>query len=324
MLSAEQKEARRKGIGGSDVASVLSLPPFGCVLKLWFDKTGVPQDFEELNPNMERGIYLEDIACEIYRKKSGNTIKRMGQRHHSKLHYMLANIDREIVSVTQDGTGVLEVKCPNKESFLRMKTEGIPEAYLLQGQHYMYVTEKSWMHYMIFCADLWKEDIVPVDRDDALIKLILDSEAHFWNLVTNRIKPDRLDYGDSRCKKCDWRLACWKEEWDEDSFDYEQYDDGYKDNEEEEFVEAMREHKENASIATSANKLADESKKRIIKLIGKDHDKQRTPSGKVAYKWETKEFVNTKAMMKDHPDIVKKYKYKSGSKPFRFYPTKGD
>jgi putative phage-type endonuclease len=322
MLTQEQKEARRKGIGGSDVASVLGLPPYGCSLRLWFDKTGVPQDFEELNPNMERGIYLEDIAVEIYQKKTGNVVETQGQIGHKGREYMLANVDRMIVGEGQAGEyKVLEVKCPNKESYLRMKADGIPEAYILQGQHYMYVTGATSMEYAIFCADMWEMQIIEVDKDEKLIQLILDSEDHFWKLVQNGPKPDRLDYGDSRCKKCDWRLACWKSEWEEQDFNYDSKDDDYEEEDDVNFIDLFREHTENVSIAKQAEALKDDSKSRLEKLVG-DRKKVKCEAGKVCFKWETKNYVNTKALEKDHPDIVKKYRYESGSKPLRFYPKK--
>jgi putative phage-type endonuclease len=331
LLTGQQKEERRKGIGGSDVQSVLGLPPYGCSLRLWFDKTGVKPDFEELNPNMERGIYLEDIAVEIYKKKTGNDVVIQSQVSHNERPYMLANVDRMIIKdgikfedscgVINGTIGVLEIKCPNKESYLRMKTEGIPEAYLLQGQHYLYVTNAKWMHYAIFCADMWEMQIVPVERDDKLIQLILDSEDHFWKLVQNGPKPDRLDYGDSRCKKCNWRLTCWKEEWEEQDFNYDSKDDDYEEEDDVDFIDAFREHAENVFIAKEAETLKEESKAKLERLVG-DRKKVKCEAGKACFKWEVKNYIDTTRMKTEHPDIVEKYQYESGSKVFRFYPRK--
>lgn len=326
MLTEKQKKERRKGIGGSDVASVLSLPPYGCGKRLWLDKTGVESDFNELNPNMERGIYLEDIVCQLYFEKSGNVIEKQGQTHSTERPHMMANVDRVITHLdgkylSLDKQGVLEVKCPNKESFLRMLTDGIPEAYILQGQHYMYVTGTKWMEYAIFCADMWKLEIIRVERDDKLIQLILDSEDHFWKIVQNGPMPDRLDYGDSRCKKCDWRLACWKEEWEEQDFNYDSKDDEYELEEDVNFIDLFHEHAENVRIYKQAEKLRDDSRKKLEALVG-DRKKVRCEGGKICFKWEVKNYINTKQMEQDHPDIVKKYRYDSGSKPFRFYTRK--
>jgi putative phage-type endonuclease len=322
MLSKEQKEIRRKGIGGSDVASVLGLPPYGCSLKLWFDKTGVEADFEEMNPNMERGIYLEDIAVDFYTRLSGNVVTNIGQTTDDDRPYMMANVDRMIKQKPgMSGQGVLEVKCPSKESFLRMLTDGIPEAYILQGQHYMYVTGADWMEYAIFCADMWKMEIIHVDRDEKLIQLILDSEDHFWKLVQNGPKPERLDFGDSRCKKCDWRLACWKALWEEDAFNYESKDSEYEEDATDELAELFEEHRENVAIAKSAEALKEETKKKLETMVG-DRRKVQCSGGKICFKWETKKYINTKKMELEHSELVESYRYESGSKPFRFYPRK--
>ncbi len=323
VLTEEEKQARRKGIGGSDVSSVLGLKPYGCALRLWFDKTGAKQDFEEMNPNMERGIYLEDIVCELYKIQSGNLVNKVGQRHHDELSFMLANVDRMITPKGEsDKVGVLEVKCPNKESFLRMKTDGIPEAYILQGQHYMYVTNTTWMEYAVFCADMWMLEIIPIERDDSLVELILTAGKHFWKLVQSKEQPDRLEYGDSRCKKCNWRLHCWKAEWEENDFDYESKEDEYEQVDGDEFHDTFEEHKENVAIAKQADELVEESKKRLMGIVG-EKKKVRCDNGKICFRWEKKSYINMKKLELDHPDLVKKYRYDSGSKPFRFYPKKG-
>lgn len=324
MLTPEQKEARRKGIGGSDVASVFGLEPYGCKLKLFHDKTGVKADFDDINPNMERGIMLESIAVDVYEQKSGNTVIRTKEHFKDKVYpHMLANVDGKVVLADENGedvAGILEVKCPSRDSYYRMKREGIPDSYILQGQHYMYVIGAYAMEYAIFCADVWDMEIVPVERDEVLINKIIDQEKLFWLAVEKNLAPDRLAYGDSRCKTCDWRLHCWKEEWNELDFEYIKAMD-YEEIEDPEFEGVLIEHKENLALAKRAEALVEKTKRSIITHMG-DRHKVQLGTGKVSFKWEKKTYYNTKKLFKEHPDLAKEYAYENGNQSLRFYPTK--
>jgi putative phage-type endonuclease len=322
MLTEEQKKARKKGIGGSDVASVLNIPPYGCSRMLFYDKRNYTEDFDDVNPNMERGIYLEDIACVIYAKQSGNKVRRRKAMASKKHPFMFSNIDRDINDPTlaQALGGVLEVKCPNRDSFLRIKRLGIPEYYLLQGQHYLSVNDKTWMDYAIFCADLWKMEIIRVERDEELIAMIIEAEEHFWKIKENGPIPDRLELGDKCCKGCNWRLTCWGEMWEDTGDEFEDSKD-YEDFEDPEFVEVAGEHKDNIGLLKLATENADATKKKLMDIVG-DREKVICPSGKVCFKWEKKTLLDTKKLKKEEPDMAKKYQYETGSKPFRFYPSK--
>jgi putative phage-type endonuclease len=321
LLTPEQKEARRKGIGGSDVSSVFGLEPYGCKLKLYHDKTGVKPDFDDVNPNMQRGIILEDIAVGFYEHKSGHTVHRTKEHFQDKVYpWMLANVDGK-VTFADAVSGILEVKCPSRDSFYRMKREGISDAYILQGQHYMYVTKAEAMEYAIFCADAWDMEIVPVERDDNLINKIIEQEKAFWENVTNRVSPERLDYGDSRCKMCDWRVTCWKDEWNEVDFEFIKNSEYEELIDEPEFDMTLIEHKDNLALAKRAEALVEKTKRAIITHMGARHKVQSTV-GKVSFKWEKKTYYNTKKLFKDHPNMAIDYAYENGSQSLRFYPTK--
>src|ERR1700744_2385168 len=104
-------EERRKGIGGSDVASVLNAG-YGCRRRLHYDKTGVPPDFgrpEDEISILERGTELEDIIAEKYSRKTGRKIRRMPTRVSRDNAYMRVNVDRVILNDDR-GPGVLECK----------------------------------------------------------------------------------------------------------------------------------------------------------------------------------------------------------------------
>jgi len=315
---------RRKGIGGSDVADVLSLEPYGCAARLFDDKRNLPPDFLPIfNADMERGTRLESIAIEIYAKQSGNEITNQ-KLPKSKYNFMLGNVDGLILKPDCKDVGVLEIKCPNRDSYTRIKKLGLPESYILQMQHYLCRAKATWGEWGIFCADKWEMLILPVARDEELINLILEREERFWRHVENGPRPDRLEWGDKRCKSCCYRLSCWKNEWVEYKEDASQdTEDEYIEDNDKEFVEACKAHSESGAILEEAQEVFDSSREKLFKLVG-DRERVKCREAKIIYARQVTKRVNLKEMKSAYPDLVNKYEYESISRPFRFYNLKGD
>ena len=68
-MTTEEREQfladRLSGIGGSDVADVLSLEPWGCARRLYYEKRQVPPDYadESKEALFERGHVLEPLVA---------------------------------------------------------------------------------------------------------------------------------------------------------------------------------------------------------------------------------------------------------------------
>lgn len=329
----EWHEARLKGIGGSEVSSVLSLPPYGCSRKLWYEKRETPPDFKpEINPAMQRGMWLEDIVREIYSRQALNRVDEVPAFASKEHSFMLGNIDGIISRPIKNDaggmlsgydlsdTGILEIKCPGIHNYKQITRNGIPESYLLQGAHYMYVADKQWMEYAIFCADMWELLVVPVKRDEELIKMIIEEEERFWIQVENGPTPERLEQGDKRCKKCNYKLTCWQELWKDDD-EPEGVEDDYETLETEEFTTAFREHTESKELLSQAKEVFEESKTKLIDVIG-EKEMVKCDLGKLQHKWQSANRLDTTKLKKDKPELYKEYTYKSGSNTFRVYPRK--
>ena len=318
---------RKKGVGGSDVQDVLSLAPYGCAARLFDEKRSVAPDFDvPRNPNMERGVMLEDIVCEIYAQKTGDKLTKSPALKSKEYSFMLGNVDRFIEMKEPKieglhGNGILEVKCPNRDNFLRIKRLGLPESYILQLQHYMYVADKRWAVWAIFCADLWELLPISVTRDDELIQMVIEEEEKFWRMVEIGPRPERLALGDKRCKKCCRRISCWKELW-KDEDEPEGVEDDYEELNTEEFVDAFNEHIESKDMVKDTEVIFEKSKQKLIDIIG-EKSLVKCSSGKLRYKWEEKTYVDSKRLKAEKLEVYKEYSNKSGSIVFRFYPKKG-
>ena len=91
-----QLSYRRRGIGGSDVASIFGVSPFRTARDLYYDKLNIVS-VEEDEGNwvaMEMGNLLEPLVAKIFGKKTGYKfyqIKKMF--YHPHYPFMLADLD---------------------------------------------------------------------------------------------------------------------------------------------------------------------------------------------------------------------------------------
>jgi len=185
-------ETRRKGIGGSDVGAILGVDPWKDSYDVWLDKMGLSDDSQVETADMKRGKVLEDIVAKIYKELTGRPMAAPSQlmRHPEKAHF-IANPDRIIFDDDKNETGVLEIKCPRASTFRKIQREGLPQKYVLQIQHYLYVLDLSWGSFAIFSAELWEMEYWDIERDDELIQLVVPKLDAFWNLVETGTPPDR-------------------------------------------------------------------------------------------------------------------------------------
>lgn len=154
-------QARRAGLGGSDIAAMLGQSPYRTPLALWMDKTGRAPDAPPDDATAERmhwGTVLEDVVARHYADTNGRRIQRLNTMlRHPACSIALANIDRAVVL---DGsrarwdadTGrvlgaerILEVKtahalAQNGAEWGAPGTDEVPQAYYLQCLWYLGIT----------------------------------------------------------------------------------------------------------------------------------------------------------------------------------------
>ena len=67
----EWLEYRKKGIGGSEIASILGVSPFSNAYKVWLDKTDKSEKGNFDNQAMYWGRRLEDIVAQEFTERTG-------------------------------------------------------------------------------------------------------------------------------------------------------------------------------------------------------------------------------------------------------------
>ena len=184
---------RKRGIGSSDAAAAVGLNPYKSQLELWLEKTGRDGLLPKIDPLDEEspaywGNILEHIVAAHYTKRSGNRVRRINavlQHPDPKLHWMLANVDREVIGTTD--VQILECKTAGINGS-RLWKEGVPEYVQLQVQHQLVVTGKAAADVAVLLGGQHLE-IHRIHRDEALIARLIQLEAAFWRYVETDTPP---------------------------------------------------------------------------------------------------------------------------------------
>ena len=120
---AASMKYRSKGIGGSDVASVLGISKWKSPVQLWMEKTGRAESAPD-NNTFRRGRALEPIVLDEYTAQTGLALKHV---EPIIAGCFIASID----AMTADGLRVVDAKTTTR------MFDGIPLYYETQLQWYM-------------------------------------------------------------------------------------------------------------------------------------------------------------------------------------------
>lgn len=188
MTHDEWLEARRIGIGGSDVSAIMGLNAYKSPLSVYLEKIGESPLEDTTSEAAFWGTQLEDVIARHYAETNGVKIRR---NNHILIHpeypWMIANIDREAFSDIRGHYGV-EVKTAGLRNSYLWDDGNVPVPYVLQMQHYMAVT--GWDVFVcpaLIGGQQYIEREIP--RDEAIIATLIEAEGEFWDKVQRRIPP---------------------------------------------------------------------------------------------------------------------------------------
>lgn len=136
------KEARRKGIGGSDAAAILGLSPWKSAMDVWLEKMDLATEVTDPSRTflLTLGTELEPVIAKLYSQETGRQLyKPMAPYVHPKYPVLRGNPDRLVV----DGLRGVELKTENQftNQFGEPGTDEVPFHYLVQCAHYMAVCD---------------------------------------------------------------------------------------------------------------------------------------------------------------------------------------
>lgn len=171
--SDEWLEARRGGIGGSDVAAVVGANPWRTPLEVWLDKTGQMPREGKTNERMGWGHRLEPVIREHYAAQRQRTWV-------DEVPGVLAHPSVTIAQASLDGL----VNAESGQWGLEVKTTGQtwdrpPDMYLLQVTWYMAVTGLPKFDIAVLSRGQEYSEFT-VERDDRLCDDLLGYADEWW------------------------------------------------------------------------------------------------------------------------------------------------
>lgn len=287
---------KQKGLGGSDVATILGLNPYKTPFTLWLEKTGQIEPPVLNNEYIEWGNILEPVIREKFAKETGFEVY---ENHWVMLHethdFMVANIDGEVIDPQFAGEkGVLEIKTAGE----RMRDQwenGPPHHYMLQLQHYLAVLDYSYGYIAVLIGGSTFKYYL-VERDDYVIDNLIQAEMEFMQMVEDRVAPEISGH------KADSDYLA--ETFPEDNGEIGELNNALE-------INALNYF----SLQQQIKVLQEEADylKNLIKLEMKDFRILKSDNIRVNMPTIKKVSFNAKEFEKDHPELYEKYKNKESS-----------
>lgn len=190
----EWLQERRSGIGGSDAPAILGVSKWSTPYRVWQEKRGELVATPE-NWSMRWGTAIEPMLRQAYSDLTGRDVMMPPTPHHIIRHpkypFMIATPD----GGTADER-LVEIKTSKSSDGWGMPgTDEIPQAYLIQVQHYLCVT--GWRVADVVLGIYGSEPaIYHVEADDELHELLIDAETQFWKCVETGEPPEPTSYAD--------------------------------------------------------------------------------------------------------------------------------
>lgn len=295
MSREEWLAARRNGVGGSEAAAIMGASPWATALSIYVDKIGQAPEKDETEA-MRQGSDLEAYVAQRFTEETGLKLKRTNCIYQHPEHpWMLANIDRDVVG----DAGGFEAKTTNLLNKSDFEGGEVPLTYMWQCQHYMAVTGAPYWYLAVLV--LGKAfHIFRIDRDETLIRQLIESEREFWEEhVEKKIPP--LPTGteaDDEAIKVIYPKASEAKEAD---------------------LTEVEDTLNRIELLKSDKKLLERriaEAEEVVKLAMKTHEKGFSERWKVSWANQVKNSVDTKRLKAEQPDIAAAYMRQSMSRVF--------
>lgn len=179
-------KARKTGLGASDASKIIGLSKWGDAFSVWADKTGRAPEVED-NEAMYWGRAIEPLLRTRFTEETGIKVRQSGMLRSKDHHFLLYTPD----GLTADG-GLLECKTfgqwVENEWVNEDGSPAVPDHAYSQVQQGLLVTGRS--HAWIVGLGSGRNWFIRrVERDQAMMDLILKQAEYVWDCVENDVEP---------------------------------------------------------------------------------------------------------------------------------------
>ena len=181
--SEEWLQARKSGVGGSDVGAIMGLNPWESAYSLWAKKTNQIAEMPLTSKRVKFGQKFEQPILEIWAEENPDWIVyQTGTYRHSVHKHILANPDALAHNPVTDEWMVIEVKTS------AAPWTAVPAHYESQVMQYLFVFGLQKAKVIgVVGWDWWESDL---EYNDFVGSLQLDYVTKFWENCQTMNKPD--------------------------------------------------------------------------------------------------------------------------------------
>jgi len=174
---------RRNHLTASESASIMGFNRFRTAKSVWEEKVlGWQQEFDQAAiDRMAEGQRMEPIARQAYQDLTGIQVEPM-VIESSEWPFLSCSLD----GMTKTLDRACEIKC-GASSHKSAREELIPAYYLCQIAHQQLVTGLHSIDYFSYYKG--EGILLTVNRDEELIKELLEKEIEFWHNVQAGTPP---------------------------------------------------------------------------------------------------------------------------------------
>jgi putative phage-type endonuclease len=190
MITAEQRQLRRRYIGSSDAPAIMGLDPYRSASDVYLEKTGQVEDFEG-NEHTERGNLLEPVLIEWAERKLGNVIYR-DTMLQSKCGVLCCNFDGLVGNGHPVEESVEAKSAVNADEWGDEGTDQIPERHIIQIHHGFAVLPSlkvCWVPVLLPGYKSLDFRLYKVDRNDELADAVADTCRQFMREHVAKLIP---------------------------------------------------------------------------------------------------------------------------------------
>ena len=199
MITPQQKEERRKGIGGSDIPTLFGFTKkYKTPLQLYFEKLGLSEEEDSINIAAEEGTHLEPLVLNLFEKAMNTKLilrDNVPTLIDSEFPYMRANID----GLMSDGS-IVEAKtvtCYNRKKWGEPMTGEIPVKVAYQCAFYCSIYKATQVYIPVLFRGSSEFQIYVYTANYEFQKTIRERVIDFWeNHILKQIPPMATTYED--------------------------------------------------------------------------------------------------------------------------------
>ena len=287
-------EERQSYLGASDMAAILGVDNYRTPLDVFNEKLGLVESFEG-NKQTLRGEKLENVAAQEYTEATGRKVhKRSVELIHPEYDFIRGHIDRRVVGDKRP----VEIKCPSRGMFHKMKREGLPDSQIIQMQSYLWLDRSPVGDFAIFCADAWEMLPFEVEAQPDLFEKIEHAAVVFWTeYVLRQVPPPALEADKPKL------------EFAKVAGEVKQIDDP-------EFMEAAQLLQEAKQLELDGKMLYDIAKDRIVKSVGGQFGKYQGGGLRLSYYQSPGHASFDKKKLKAENPSIELSRYETRGLPF--------